>query len=99
MVKRAKAAMFEEKAKEMAPAAVRRDRAEKRSSSVGDDKAESGAAEEPSTALTSMRTDGVGFGLGGCEKPWSIQGVVQGQGKDRGVSPPPLPVPIASFNT
>jgi hypothetical protein len=99
VVKRAKAAMMERKAKEMAPAVVRRDRYEKRSKTVVEDKQELGAEVKLSNVSDSTRSDGAGFGLGGFRKSWSLQDDIQGQRKDRGVSPPPLPVPIASFIT
>jgi hypothetical protein len=91
--------MMEKNAKEMAPAAVRRERSEKRTGRVRVEKPGSGREVEPSASCTMTQADEVGFGLDGLGKSCSFQGSLQGQMKDRGISPPSLPVPIASFNT
>jgi hypothetical protein len=59
------------------------------SSSVG--------TEKPLKILQESRTQDAGFGVAGIGKAWSVQAGVQSQAKDRGVAPPALPVPIASF--
>lgn len=35
--------------------------------------------------------------LAGAGKPWSFQAGVHGEARDRGIAPPALPIPIASF--
>ena len=99
MVKRAKAATMDKKAREMASAGVRRTGAEKRVGRVHEEEIGLGREEKPSIIGSKTGLDKAGFGLVGLEKSWSVQVGVQGQIKDRGIAPPPLPVPIASYNT
>jgi hypothetical protein len=56
-----------------------------------------GGGDELGAAGRMKRSEFPLLSLVGSGKPWSFQAVSHGEARDRGVAPPALPIPIASF--
>jgi hypothetical protein len=98
VVKRAKAATTERTAKKVASAGMPKDGSGKKLGGIRSTVAMGSGDEGLSVAVPKTRSEGPGLNVAGTEKLWSLHSGAQNQAKDRGIAPPALPVPIASFN-
>ena len=97
MATRAKAVKREKKGRESNARSLERDGAAQKMPREGGVARLSGAESKSPYVSERTRSDEVGFGVVGMGKPWSFYPGVESPGRDRGLAPPPLPVPIASF--
>ena len=98
MAKRAKAATTDKRGK-TAPSVSATGGASNRKISVEAGEVALGrGAEELRGAVRKIRSAEPGFGVVGMGNLWSLHSGGESQTKDRGIAPPALPVPIASFN-
>jgi hypothetical protein len=98
VVKRAKAATTERPTKKVALTGMPRGGSGKKMGGVRSTVATGGGEEELSVAVPKTRSEEPGLSVAGMEKLWSLNSGAQSQAKERGITPPALPVPIASFN-
>jgi hypothetical protein len=98
VVKRAKAATTERTTKKVALIGMPRGGAGKKTGGMRSAVALVNEEEALSVDVGKTRLDESKLNVAGAEKLWSLNSGAGSQAKDRGIDPPALPVPIASFN-
>jgi hypothetical protein len=98
VVKRAKAATTERTTKKVGLVGMPRGGSGKKMGGMRSTVAIGAGEEGMSVAVPTTQSEEPGLSVAGMEKLWSLNSGAQRQAKERGITPPALPVPIASFN-